>query len=98
MWMSLMTSGVKIRERPSTVRLDGAVSSARAAPIWLSAGTPRSCRGSAMSCSRLEDELALGRLQVVVVVELLAADELLQLRRLAEPVDAELALDELRVG
>src|SRR3712207_3606315 len=97
MWMSLITSGVKMRERPSTVRLDGAVSSARAAPSWLSAGTPRSCRCSAMSYSRLEDELALGRLEVVVVVELLAADELLQLGRRPEPVDAELALDELPV-
>src|SRR5204863_1144034 len=40
----------------------------------------------------------LGRLQVVVVVELLAAHELLELRRGAEVVDAELALDELGVG
>src|SRR4051794_5377533 len=97
MWMSLMTSGVKIRERPSTVRRVGAVSSARRAPSWLSAGAPRSCCGSAMSRS-LEDELALGRLEGVVVVELLAAHELLQLGRRAQPVDAELALDELRVG
>src|SRR3954453_9923022 len=97
MWMSLMTSGVKIFERPRTVRFDGAVSSVRAAPSWLSACSPRSCCGSAM-WSPLEDELALGRLEVVVVVELLAAHELLQLGRRAEPVDAELALDELRVG
>src|SRR5581483_8682287 len=46
----------------------------------------------------LEHQLSLGGLEVVVVVQLLAADELLQLRRLAEAVDAELALDELRVG
>src|SRR5918998_1820949 len=48
----------------------------------------------------LEDELALARLEGVVVVEDLAADELLQLGRRAEPVDAELPLDELgvRVG
>src|SRR4028118_1462955 len=95
MWMSLMTSGVKIFERPSTVRLEGAVSSDFAAPIWLSAGTPRSCCGSAMKGSCLEDELALGRLEVVVVVELLAADELLQLGRVAQPVNRELARDEL---
>src|SRR3954464_6912173 len=94
-----MTSGVKIFERPRTVRFDGAVSSVRAAPSWLSACSARSCCGSAM-WSPLEDELALGRLEVVVVVELLAAHELLQLGRVAEAVDAELALDQLcvRVG
>src|SRR3954464_11820846 len=91
-----MTSGVKIFERPRTVRFDGAVSSVRAAPSWLSACSARSCCGSAM-WSPLEDELALGRLEVVVVVELLAAHELLQLGRLAEPVDGELARDELGV-
>src|SRR3954468_11854166 len=83
MWMSLMTSGVKILLCPRMVRCGGAVSSAiRWRP----------------PCS--EHELALGRLEGVVVVELLAADELLQLRRVAEPADAELALDELgvRVG
>src|SRR3954451_13415012 len=42
-------------------------------------------------------ELALGRLEIVVVVELLAADELLELGRRAEVVDAELPLDELGV-
>src|SRR5437764_6779395 len=47
--------------------------------------------------SSLEHELALGRLEVVVVVELLAADELLELGRRAELVDAELPLDELGV-
>src|SRR3954463_10761747 len=94
MWMSLMTSGVKIFERPRTVRFDGAVSSVRAAPSWLSACSARSCCGSAM-WSPLEDELALGRLEVVVVVELLAAHELLQLGRLAQPVDGELARDNL---
>src|SRR6476660_3059970 len=77
MWMSFITSGVKMRLRPRTVLLVGAVSSAM---------------------QLLEDELALGRFEVVVVVELLAADELLQLGRSAEVVDPELALDELRVG
>src|SRR6202012_5799794 len=47
---------------------------------------------------RSEDELALGGLERVVVVELLATDELRELRRRAETVDAELALDELGVG
>src|SRR5256885_2797115 len=75
MWMSLMTSGVKIFERPRMLRCEGAVSSAT-----------------------LEHQLPFGRLEVVVVVELLAADELLELRRRAEPVDAELPLDQLRVG
>src|ERR1700750_2508802 len=45
----------------------------------------------------LKNELALGRLEVVVVVELLAAHELLELGRRAEVVDAELAIDELGV-
>src|SRR5262249_24882465 len=43
-------------------------------------------------------QLPLGGLEVVVVVELLAAHELLELGRRAETVDAELALDELRVS
>src|SRR5207248_4150581 len=46
----------------------------------------------------LQHQLSLGRLQIVVVVELLAAHELLELGRAAEVVDAELALDELGVG
>src|SRR5688572_31354547 len=78
MWMSSMTSGVKILLRPRTVRLEGAVSSA----------TGR----------LLEHELALGRLEGVVVVELAAAYELLQFGRRAQVVQAELALDELGVG
>ena len=69
MWMSLMTSGVKIRLGPRTVSAGGHQSTS-----------------------------FLGRLEVVVVVEHLAADELLELRRVAEPVDPELALDELGVG
>src|SRR5262245_29664004 len=44
------------------------------------------------------DGRLLGRLQVVVVVEDLAAHELLELGRRAEPVDPELALDQLGVG
>ena len=46
----------------------------------------------------MNDELALGRLKLVVVVQHLAADELLELGRIAEPVDPELALDQLTVG
>src|SRR5215204_3919953 len=45
----------------------------------------------------LEHQLPLARLELVVVVELLAANELLELGRLAEAVDPELALDQLRV-
>src|SRR5579863_258082 len=81
MWMSSMTSGVKIRLWPRRVCGEGAVSSAML-----------------ISRSALQDELALGGLEVVVVVELLAADELLERRRAAEAVDAELALDQLGVG
>src|SRR5581483_4405738 len=46
----------------------------------------------------LQNELALGRLEVVVVVELLAAHELLELRWGAELMDGELALDQLGVS
>src|SRR5918996_5976682 len=77
MWMSSMTSGVKIPLRPRMSLREGVPSIVRLP---------------------LEHELALGRLEVVVVVEHLAADELLDLRRRAETVDPELALDELRVG
>src|SRR6476661_565165 len=60
------------------------------------------CREEVLSegiaSSSLENELPLGRLEVVVVVELLAAHELLELGRAAEAVDAELAVDVLRVG
>src|SRR5918996_4191410 len=77
MWMSSMTSGVKIPLRPRMSLREGVPSIVRLP---------------------LEHELALGRLEVVVVVEHLAADELLELGRRAEIVDAELALDELRVG
>src|SRR5512133_1765147 len=52
----------------------------------------------AIRSSSLEHELALGRLEVVVVVELLAAHELLELGRRTQLVDAELALDQLGVG
>src|SRR6185295_8518042 len=79
MWMSLMTSGVKILLCPRIVCCEGAVSSAIVA-------SPFS-----------EHELALGRLEGFVVVELLAAHELLELGRVAEAVDAELARDELGV-
>src|SRR5215211_1562762 len=76
MWMSLMTSGVKILLRPERSR-------AKVRPPWL---------------PFLDDQLALAGLELVVVVELLAADELLELGRRAEPVDPELALDQLGVG
>src|SRR5665809_11849 len=78
MWMSLMTSGVKILLRPRMVFWEGAFSSAIR--------------------SLLEDELALARLEAVVVVELLAAHEFGELGRRAQPVDAELAFDQLGVG
>src|SRR5882757_180989 len=52
---------------------------------------------SAIASPFSQNELALGRLEVVVVVELLAAHELVEARRRAEAVDAELALDVLGV-
>src|SRR5918998_5298101 len=89
MWMSLMTSGEKMRLRPRMLRLR-----TWSPPI----GRPaRSSLVAMCAVSPLENEPALGGLEVVVVVELLAADELLELRRRAQPVDAELALDELGV-
>src|SRR5262245_18846451 len=83
MWMSLMTSGVKIGLRPSTSR---------------SAGAPLPGCCSAILAPFLEHQLALAGLEDVVVVELLPADELAQLRGLAQLVDPELALDQLGVG
>src|SRR5712692_5385997 len=46
----------------------------------------------------VDHELAFARLEGVVVVEHLAADELMELGRRAQSVDAELSLDELGVG
>src|ERR671918_1806254 len=86
MWMSLTTSGVKMGLRPRTVRRSG----------WPGPTLPPTC--SYLSVMASQHQLSLGGLQVVVVVELLAADELLELGRLAEPVDPELALDQLRVA
>src|SRR5215813_10826926 len=45
----------------------------------------------------LQDELALVRLEVVVVPQLLAADELAEGVGFVQPVDAELAVDQLLV-
>src|ERR1700735_3930852 len=53
---------------------------------------------SAINVIPLKDELALGRLELVVVVKLLAADELGELWWRAELVDLELALDQLGIG
>src|SRR5919202_806524 len=89
MWMSLMTSGVKMGLRPRSERRAG-----WSRPTLRSSGSYRS---AVVILPLLENELPLGRLEVVVVVELLAAHELLELRRRPEPVDPELALDELRV-
>src|SRR5207342_2496083 len=83
MWMSLITSGVKIGLRPITSRPAGASPDA------------------SLFCSAivvlLENELALARFEVVVVVELLARHEFAQVRRPPEPVDRELALYQLGV-
>src|SRR6478735_1248191 len=53
---------------------------------------------SAMAIPPSENELALGRLEIVVVVELLATHELVEARWRAKAVDAELALHVLGVG
>src|ERR1700738_3841487 len=80
MWMSSITSGVKIRLWPSRLCGEGAFSSVIS------------------EASSLENELALGRLEVVVVVEVLAADELLERGRFSQLVDREFPVDQLCVG
>src|SRR5450755_1988663 len=67
----------------------------RLCPSWL---WREGAFSSVMERLLLEHELALGRLEVVVVVELLATDELLELGWRAELVNRELALDQLAVG
>src|ERR687897_465107 len=91
MWMSLMTSGVKIGLRPSTSRRSGWL-----APVLALTSGPV----VSLIAFLLEHELALAGLEAVVVVELLPAHELLQLGRLPQVVGGELALDQLgvRVG
>src|SRR3954452_5230393 len=64
--------------------------------IGLEPSAPRRLWSSAMQ-RLLQHQPPLGGLEVVVVVELLAAHELLEGGRRAQPVDAELALDQLRV-
>src|SRR5262245_47802963 len=93
--MSLMTSGVKILLLPRTSRLSGAAS--RRLSSFFAAFFFAAFFFAAMGAS-LEHELALAGLEAVVVVELLPADELLQLRGLPEAVDLELPLDHLGVG
>src|SRR5262245_5482197 len=83
MWMSLITSGVKIGLRPITSR-----------PAGASPDASLLCSAIAVL---LENELALARFEVVVVVELLPGHELAELRWRTQPVDRELALDELRI-
>ena len=63
--------------------------------IWL---WPRTSAGGCVSSAITRTSFRSDGLEVVVVVELLAADELLELGRRAEAVDPELALDELGVG
>src|SRR6266516_2969469 len=82
--MSLMTSGVKMCDRPRTFLREGPSS------MW--------CRSSSLSRSVSQDELAFARLEVVVVPELLAADELAERGGRVKAVDAELAVEELGVA
>src|SRR6266699_927957 len=90
-WMSLITSGVNMLLRPrtalppsSTVLICGSLSvlAARWKPV----------------ASPLEDELALGWLKVVVVPELLPADEFPERGLRLHAVDPQLALQEFVVG
>src|SRR5688500_14469407 len=86
-WMSLMTSSVKIGLRPSTSFWDE--TSAITSPCSLSSGSlpwVHSLLGIEPP-GRSDDVLLLARLEVVVVVEHLAADELLEGGRASEPVD-----------
>src|SRR6266852_1401535 len=87
-WMSLITSGVKMLLCPSTARPPSSlVLISWASPLAASPWPGNS-----------EDELALGRLKVVVVPELPAADELAERRRALQPVYPELAVQELIVA
>src|SRR5215468_10176582 len=95
-WMSLITSGVKMLLRPRTARLPSSAvligcSLRSSACRWR-----RRRRAGRRPC-RLQDELALGRLEVVVVPELLAADELAERGLRTHPVDPQLALEQFVV-
>src|SRR5260221_5944207 len=93
--MSLITSGVKMLLCPSTalpsrsivvtcsLRLSVLLAGFASASRWL---------------RQSEDELAFGRLEVVVVPELAPAYELAERARRLDPVDAELAREKLVIS
>src|SRR5215470_18334715 len=92
-WMSLITSGVKMLLCPRTARLPSSTPLIRCR----SHAYRRRRRSAGRRPRRLQDELALGRLEVVVVPELLAADELAERGLRAHPVDPQLALEQFVV-
>src|SRR5215468_9150146 len=77
-WMSLITSGVKMLLRPRTDRLPSSA-------VLIEVPAPRAVS---------EDELALGRLEAVVVPELAPADELPERARRVDPVDPQLPFEQ----
>src|SRR5215469_2915979 len=85
-WMSLITSGVKMLLCPST-----ALPSPSIVVTFRLSGPQVRC------ASPLEDELAFGRLEVVVIPELATAYELAERAGRLDPVDAELAGEKLVV-
>src|SRR6266480_4545100 len=93
-WMSLITSGVKMLLRPRTARLPSSAVLIRCSLPVLAGGV---AAGVGRRPRRLQDELALGRLEVVVVPELLAADELAERGLRTHPVDPQLALEQFVV-
>src|ERR1700687_3524798 len=97
MWMSSITCGVKIELWPSTLvlRPSGCLVDGVAAGSFVSFAMDWSFRAA-----NLENELLLGGLEVVVVPELPAGHDLVQvpdaLRRL-EAVQLQLALEPLHI-
>src|SRR5690348_754325 len=94
-WMSLITSGVKMLLRPRTARLPSST-------VLIEVFAPSACRWPHRRCVRrprhLQDELALGRLEVVVVPELPAADEFPERGLRLHAVDSQLAFQEFVVA
>src|ERR1700751_2158102 len=82
-WMSLMTSGGKIRLRPR---------GRETSPLSALMGELLAWAGG------LQDQLPFARLQAVVVPQLAAAHELAERVRPVELVDPELPIDQLFIG
>src|SRR5258708_30754424 len=94
-WMSLITSGVKMLLCPSTAlpSLSIVVTCSCASQC-----SPLAWPGASRWLRQSQDELALRRLEVVVVPQLASAHELAERARRLDPVDAELAREKLVIS